>query len=802
MKHRVIALLLAGFVAVGGTVLPAVPAAAFTCEETADPCAESGIPETADTENKMPETADRNSENTVPEETADTGTKDEIWEEDGNSGVPDEDTEALPAGEDSDLPDSGQLETDQLETDPQEPGYLEQEISWSVTPEGRIQIRYQEMAMYPELRFAVWSGENGQDDLIWLKARSENGKVFTAEFDPGQLKHLGRVYIHAYSGSLFLMQKIVETGSPSVGSIAVEDLNEETGTCSVVLSDLEHPELIREIQIPVWSDPKQRDIVWYKAERLTGNTAEEIRYRLKLDIASHKYNLGTYIAHVYLRDLSGKQSYQGGTRASFSVQGTLEAAQMPQSVLLQAQVKDLVVPGGWKELRFAVWSAENGQDDLRWFTTGKTSAEFDLNDFRHQGLFYIHLYAVTKSGNLVFAGNTTCNAELEPVTIQLGDMTAEEIQPVLVKNLLQSTFREVRAAVWSAKNGQDDLVWYTGIRQSDGTIRIPVNMKNHRDEGAYYVHVYGVTSQGKMQFIGQPDQKLELPSVMIRKDRGDGKRTVVIRNASAKAVSVPVWSQYNGQDDLVWYTASKIGEGVWQAVIDVSRHRNAGRYLVHIYADNTFAGNTEFTLPYSEVKTEYTELAANLKAAESTQQLILTCASGTSARTVMLNKNEDGTWFQLLSSSGYVGSAGVGDTTEWNRKTPRGTYGFTMAFGIRPDPGTAFDYVQVNSSHYWVDDVNSKYYNQFVSTKNTVKDWNSAEHLIDYTGSYGYCLALDYNPQCTPGVGSAIFLHCSSGRPTAGCISVPESVMKKILNLVRRDCLMVIDTAEGGFAGF
>ena len=73
---------------------------------------------------------------------------------------------------------------------------------------------------------------------------------------------------------------------------------------------------------------------------------------------------------------------------------------------------------------------------------------------------------------------------------------------------------------------------------------------------------------------------------------------------------------------------------------------------------------------------------------------------------------------------GYVGSGGVGETTEWNRKTPRGQFSFTYAFGILPNPGTELSYTQVDDTYYWVDDVNSRYYNQFVTTKTTPKAWN------------------------------------------------------------------------------
>ena len=112
----------------------------------------------------------------------------------------------------------------------------------------------------------------------------------------------------------------------------------------------------------------------------------------------------------------------------------------------------------------------------------------------------------------------------------------------------------------------------------------------------------------------------------------------------------------------------------------------------------------------------------------------------------MVTKDADGTWNEDLCTSGYVGYGGVGETTEWNRKTPRGQFSFTYAFGILPNPGTELSYTQVDDTYYWVDDVNSRYYNQFVTTKTTLKAWNSAEHIIEIEPAYHYVLSLDYNP--------------------------------------------------------
>ena len=148
-----------------------------------------------------------------------------------------------------------------------------------------------------------------------------------------------------------------------------------------------------------------------------------------------------------------------------------------------------------------------------------------------------------------------------------------------------------------------------------------------------------------------------------------------------------------------------------------------------MYSSTTVTiGGRQYTFDESghkvSVQSEWTKLASGLNAAKTHNQLIFVSADGTSATVAMVTKDADGTWNEDLCTSSYVGYGGVGETTEWNRKTPRGQFSFTYAFGILPNPGTELSYTQVDDTYYWVDDVNSRYYNQFVTTKTTPKAWN------------------------------------------------------------------------------
>ncbi len=68
----------------------------------------------------------------------------------------------------------------------------------------------------------------------------------------------------------------------------------------------------------------------------------------------------------------------------------------------------------------------------------------------------------------------------------------------------------------------------------------------------------------------------------------------------------------------------------------------------------------------------------------------------------------------------------------------------------------------------------------------------------DYDYQYRYCLNISFNEDGTPGRGSAIFLHCfGPWKPwTGGCVAIPENIMRKVMQNVREDCVVVIDTFE------
>ena len=175
----------------------------------------------------------------------------------------------------------------------------------------------------------------------------------------------------------------------------------------------------------------------------------------------------------------------------------------------------------------------------------------------------------------------------------------------------------------------------------------------------------------------------------------------------------------------------------------------------------------------------------------------------TTATISLHERDEDGAWKQVLSSPGFVGKYGLcydAERAEGCGKTPIGVYSFNRAFGIAEDPGCAIEYFQVDEYTYWSGDSRENmHYNEMVDIRNCPDlDLTDSEHIVDYAYEYRYCLNISFNEDGTPGRGSAIFLHCFGVlKPyTGGCVALPENIMKLVMQRVRPDCVVVIDTLE------
>ena len=135
-----------------------------------------------------------------------------------------------------------------------------------------------------------------------------------------------------------------------------------------------------------------------------------------------------------------------------------------------------------------------------------------------------------------------------------------------------------------------------------------------------------------------------------------------------------------------------------------------------------------------------------------------------------------GPWTARLGTRGL---APAGEKREGDGRTPSGVYGFDFFFGVAPDPGVRFPYRRVTSRIVWDDDPASPLYNTWVDLDR--QQAGSEPEPMFVSPAYDHGAVIAYNTDRTPGLGSAIFLHVSTGGPTAGCVSLPSAQLVEVL---------------------
>ncbi len=142
-------------------------------------------------------------------------------------------------------------------------------------------------------------------------------------------------------------------------------------------------------------------------------------------------------------------------------------------------------------------------------------------------------------------------------------------------------------------------------------------------------------------------------------------------------------------------------------------------------------------------------------------------------------------WCRLFLVSAVIGKNGLapaGEKKEGDGKTPSGTYSLGPAFGYESSINTGLLYRQATDIDFWVDDVHSMQYNQWVSGPPTA---NSFERMKRRDNLYQYGIVIRYNMHpVIHGAGSAIFIHVWRRyySPTAGCVALNQRYLRKILS--------------------
>ena len=197
---------------------------------------------------------------------------------------------------------------------------------------------------------------------------------------------------------------------------------------------------------------------------------------------------------------------------------------------------------------------------------------------------------------------------------------AEKGQLVIHLGNVPDKYQNIQVPVWSDQNGQDDLIWYP-VERSDKGFDLQVPLTNHSDQaGLYHVHVYGVEANEQLTGL------YPLTTSVQQKDLASSQPKITITPISQQEFEVdlklfedvdeivfPIWSEENGQDDLVWYPAKKVAPGHFQLRFQAQKHKGSGLFHLHVYqkSKGQLKGLFPTTFQVEKAKPKLTPLATH-----------------------------------------------------------------------------------------------------------------------------------------------------------------------------------------------
>ncbi|MDR1954159.1 MAG: GBS Bsp-like repeat-containing protein [Clostridiales Family XIII bacterium] len=261
---------------------------------------------------------------------------------------------------------------------------------------------------------------------------------------------------------------------------------------------------ISKVQFAVWGNTGgQNDLKWYTATP-KGNGV----YQFSVSVSNHK-EIGVYNIHAYATLTNGKSVFIGAAQpVRVSPQsGTVSYLnRKPEKGTFQVKLASIYAPSGVSEVQIPVWS-KSDQSDIYWYkatkqTDGSYIAYVDIKNHKYNyGTYIAHCYVRGGNGTYVCVAGTSIPFSTPPVTASLNP-TQTSISIETTNLSISPGVSKVQFAVWGNTGGQNDLKWYTATPKGNGVYQFFVSVFNHKETGAYNIHVYATLTNGKSVFIG------------------------------------------------------------------------------------------------------------------------------------------------------------------------------------------------------------------------------------------------------------------------------------------------------------
>ena len=350
--------------------------------------------------------------------------------------------------------------------------------------------------------------------------------------------------------------KLAQQESKPSGTISIENLS-NLGFDVHITNVSGGDKAIQGVSVPVWTTKDgQDDLVWHQADRQSDGS-----YKVRINVSDHKAEAGEYIVHLYYVQ-DGKMVGIGGTSTTVPVQN--------------ATRHNLPASGSYTFTARTGIKAEPrvASPELAYYDAGM-SVNYDkiVSGDGYEWLSYL-----SYNGNRRYvAVAKLAQQESKPSgTINIENLSNLGFD-VHITNVSggDKAIQGVSVPVWTAKDGQDDLVWHQASRQSDGSYKVRINVSDHKAEaGEYIVHLYYV-QDGKMVGIGGTSTTVPVQNATRHNLPASGSYTFTARTGikTQPLVANPDVSYYDAGMSVNYDKVVNNDGYTWLSYLSYSGHR-------------------------------------------------------------------------------------------------------------------------------------------------------------------------------------------------------------------------------------
>jgi N-acetylmuramoyl-L-alanine amidase len=494
--------------------------------------------------------------------------------------------------------------------------------------------------------FAVWSDANGRDDLQCYTASRTAANTWTAAVPLKNHKTVGNYTIQMgiidAAGTLSWAQTAsfkVENGPTKKGNVTPANVDSEDGSFDVIIDGLEAKAGIANVQLAVWCDGD--DFYGYSTFAYNGC------YLAHIDSANHKYHYGKYVIRVIVTDNNGIEEIVTTKTVNLpeptAFLGITSGEEQTRFGLVASNLGN---PKNINSVVFAVWSEENGRDDLFLYQAfsmgnGIYISNAEIKNHKSYGKYDVQVGVIYKDGSIQWKCQQNFTVD-KPTATKMEFGSFYDVENIFYSRIygvkVPTGVESVAAMIWS-KDDQSDLYCYPMALQSDGSYLLMGTTANHNyNSGIYKIQIYVTDKNGVQTLLGMSTANLTSVDTTLYAIMGKGSTTVsqMMNYYNAKATYPSFYASSDAptlQDfcQIYYEECTMEGINVEVAFIQAMKETNFLKYTGDVkieqynFAGIGATGNGAAGNSFGNVRTGVRAQIQHLKAYATSEALVNPC---------------------------------------------------------------------------------------------------------------------------------------------------------------------------------